>query len=460
MSLVNDLLIELDRQREPEGESPSATLRGLRPNRRSGCSRRRGWLASGATLIACVAFVGAGLAGVFASPTPTSPPAVAARPLASTSDPDPALALGDAIAPDTLERAQFARVVRPPSIRSVTIERRAGATRLRIDGEAGLLHRIRPDSAADAIELIFAEAGLGTALAPLDLIDTPIRTLSTERLGDGLHLRLDLEPGTRVQRQSLESAEGTLVLLDLRAPRDAAEPTTRLDREDEPIAAAEPRAPASSQVASRSLEIAPSGADRLRRDREESWRRAQTEVELARNAARAGDLQIAGERYQAALTLEPDHREALAEWAQLLVESGRVEDAIGWVARAREGAADPQLTVLHARLVGSAGRIDEAIRILERSGATLTQAPEVHALTAAFLQRAGRHDEAIARYEAIVRRYPGESRWWLGLGISLDAVARHVEALDVYRIAMQIGTLSRPSQKWVSSRVETLDAEG
>ena len=112
--------------------------------------------------------------------------------------------------------------------------------------------------------------------------------------------------------------------------------------------------------------------------------------------------------------------------------------------------------MLHAHLLESSQRRDQAIELLDRAGFSLTEAPDVHALAAAYLQRAGQHELAIDRYETIVRRYPQKSQWWMGLGISLEARKRNAEAVDVYRIAMQIGDLPRPTRQWLSGRVEAL----
>jgi len=176
---------------------------------------------------------------------------------------------------------------------------------------------------------------------------------------------------------------------------------------------------------------------------------------------REGNLEEADRRYAAARELNPDHRDATIEHASLLADTGRLSQAIESVRRARQTAKkDASLAMLHARLFERAGHIEDAILLLDRSGLTLTQAPEVFALAAAYLQKNGRHEEAIRRYETIVRRYPGESSWWMGLGISLEAQKREAEALDVYRIAIQTGDLSQPSRRWVAARVDAISEEG
>ena len=86
----------------------------------------------------------------------------------------------------------------------------------------------------------------------------------------------------------------------------------------------------------------------------------------------------------------------------------------------------------------------------------MTVAPDVHALAAAYEQRAGNHAAAIERYERILHRFPEEPRGWMGLGISLESVDRPREARDVYRIALQVGELPRSSRQWVMGRLSAL----
>ncbi len=453
MSLVNDLLIELDRQNEEEGHAPSAFMRDLKPRDRDRKSVARR-IAYGLALAACLLFVGLGVSQIATIPGDEPAAAlapVAARPIASPPPP----ATPEAIpAPAPIPQI----VERPPAIRSVSLERRARSTRVRIEGDRSLVHRLHQAPSGRSLELVFEGATLTRDLGALDLVDTPIRSVAVEPGAGALSLRLDLDAGTRVQSQFLDAASGTTIFLDLHAApesavveRSAAAPTSpapppdRLEPETRPGAA---------------VAIGPSIEELARREKIAARQAAREALAKARAAAKQGDDARANQLYRAAVELGPTDRDALVEWAALLARSGQPDQAVELTQRAlRKAPNDVRLTMLHARLLDDAGEAEEAIAVLDRSRATLTQAPELHALAAALLQRAGRHPEAIERYDAIVRRYPDDARNWLGLAISLDAESRSAEALDVYRIAMQIGTLSRPSRAWVTSRIEALDTD-
>ena len=209
------------------------------------------------------------------------------------------------------------------------------------------------------------------------------------------------------------------------------------------------------------LVIERSAADRARTSREQTQRRAEESIRTAHIAHSGGDLARAVSDYMRALDIVPGHRRAIFEVSPLLVELGRLDDAIALVRAAREGAGgEAGLTMLHAQLVARQGDVAGAIKVLERGAASPADAPEIHALAAAYLQQTGEHALAIDRYETLLRHHPERSRWWMGLGISFEAAGRHTDALDVYRIAMQVGQLSAQSRRWVAARVQALSEEG
>ena len=135
----------------------------------------------------------------------------------------------------------------------------------------------------------------------------------------------------------------------------------------------------------------------------------------------------------------------------------RLPEALDFIRKARRTEpTESGFAMLEARLVAGTGDFDAAIRILDEAGFDPTLAPEVHALASAYLQRTGRHERAIERYETILRRHPTESRWWMGLGISLEAMNQKTEALNAYRVAMRAGNLPGRSRHWVSARIADL----
>ncbi|MCR9093940.1 MAG: tetratricopeptide repeat protein [bacterium] len=483
MSLINDLILGFEERPGPYGRDDVARGLSARERVRERRRSRRGkWWATGITL----SFIGVSLFWILDAPKTARPPAVAARPAPAVATTGPASEVEqsrqpaseaiprppDAAAGDvaTTGAVEGTRIERPVRLRAMALERDAGRVLVRISTDGRTRHLTRRIDEANRLAIVLERTRLGSWRPELDLVDTPIRAVSTAQRDDSLHLAFELDPGTHVRTQSLESESGSTLLLDLAA--------STTDATEVELGAEEPAGGPKSRIAAplryvtdstgsalspkreATMEIEPSFAERARRRQAEARALAAEATLAARRARDGGDLEQAEGHFREALAHDETHDAALVEWATLLRDSGRIEEAIALAARAHGTRGDePEIAMLLARLLDDGGHPDEALRVLESATTSVTEAPELHALAAAILQRAGRHEDAVVRYEAIVRRYPGESKWWLGLGISLDALTRRAEAADVYRIAMQLGTLPRASRQWAAARIERLDAE-
>jgi MSHA biogenesis protein MshN len=82
--------------------------------------------------------------------------------------------------------------------------------------------------------------------------------------------------------------------------------------------------------------------------------------------------------------------------------------------------------------------------------------PDYHGFYAALLQRAQRHDEAVAQYVIALRGDPAMPTWLVGIGISLQALNRPPEALAAFQRARDGGRLSASLQDFVNGRIEQL----
>ncbi len=488
MSLVNDLLIELDRQKAEEANDRSFFLDGMRPGPRQAKASTR--LASTLAILTTLLFIGAGLAfvafdlhtranpslearaSVSAAPrpdlaplepipahaiekAPTDPtplPSVAPSTVATTSTPAPASTLG----PTTR------RIERVTRLSTIALEPRARFTRLRLGGDAGLSAVVDQSVSGRRLIIHLPKTRFEAPLEGLDLDRTLVAAFTTRDADDGVSFELELDRAVRVRTQERTTADAAMILIDLTPaqadssndplasrPSDAGRSTARLEEAQVPT-------PTSGQAG-----IERSASDRLRRDRERSRAQADESLTQARLALQEGRAEDVDRLTLEALAHLPDHREAVIARAEFLASLERGDEALALVHEARRASrTDPALTMLHARLLEANGRRDDAIRVLSQSGLDVARAPELHAMAAVLLQRDAAHNEAIERFEAIVRRHPGEARWWMGLGISLEAMSRTQEAIDVYRIAMDLGELGRSSREWVSARISNLENEG
>jgi len=505
MSLVNDLLIEVDRQRDEMRGEKLSSLGRMSPRLRRK-KRRVEWapfflIAGAMALFTAAAMIWGTRVEGLSSNTPNfiELAAVSARrpysiATAGTTGPqksesssatvrlnemDPSIRIARESAPRRVHERQTA-------IESITISHDVRTTRIRMTADESAAYRIDASSDPLEIEIILESAAMGAPIADLDMMGTPIRSIQAHNDNDNGNLRLELalDRKVRIQSQWMWQDLGAVLVIDLH-DSGSAEPaltnppshSSRTDRMDAltmptssgPLSRAEINN-ADDQTISTSLQnansnkrlhITRSEEDRRRHDRETLRIRARESLEAARFARANGKTTDADDLYQSAIRALPGYRDAILEWASLLAETDRTGQAVSLIRDARRKApTDIGLTMLHATLIADSGDLDTAVEILDLAGHSLTQAPDVHALAAALLQQDGEHELAIERYETVLRRYPSKSRWWMGLGISLEATDQNAEALDVYRIAMQLGELPGKTRRWVSNRVTALSDEG
>jgi cellulose synthase operon protein C len=235
------------------------------------------------------------------------------------------------------------------------------------------------------------------------------------------------------------------------------------------------------QVAQRNLEIAyfhtgyydrrvPELKDRLRAtpdDRASRW-------ELARTFAHLGQTADAVAAFTALLQHHPDDLGALVQLGLAEKTSGRFEQALEWLERAR--AIDPTSSVVHfyiGEILYNRGLNDEALSALKRAIELNPENPDALYLMGFVLGDMGRHEEAQAvtkraiklnptlsraqtnlsldqyrsdRYEAMVsgrQEKPeiveGQQLAHFNLGLAFRQKGYYAEALREYRLAMDRG---------------------
>ena len=461
MSLINDLFLEVDRRERAQTTPGLSPLRARPPRKRRGPKRDRGdWLRPAVALVAvgsiCVAAVRleeSEVEVVDLRPVPTAEENASVRPAVSAEQPPaparatlaPALATPDA--PAALTRNRIHRLSTEPLPRGV---------RLRVEADRVVAHQLHRGAGSSSLEIVLEQTRMDEPMGPLELTGTPIEAFQVRTAGTRLHLHLDLREVRKIEERWSQAGDRAAFLVDLeRAP--LAERGTAA----EPEARKPPGVDAPEIATAPALEIQPSASDRRRREDERRRAAARKQLQAARLARDHGDLDRAIARYRDALALAPGRSEAGAELVDALLKAHRIEDAMAVVESAREARpADPGWAMLHAKVLAQRGDHDAAVALLDAAGKELQEAPELHALAAAYAQRAGDHESARDRYEVLLRYYPGRAALWMGLGISLEALARPSEAADVYRIAIEMGGLPSSSRAWVTARVASLREEG
>jgi MSHA biogenesis protein MshN len=159
-------------------------------------------------------------------------------------------------------------------------------------------------------------------------------------------------------------------------------------------------------------------------------------VELL-NQGRRDEAQV---KLRAALQKNPAHAGARELLAGILFSSGHAAQAHRLLQRGIEISPDNErLAVVQARLEVDQGRDQEAVAGLEKVVKRVPRAADASGFLAALYQRQNRHKEAVRAYRQALAVQPDNSRWWLGLAISLQAGDDASSAAIAYRRALDAG---------------------
>jgi len=171
--------------------------------------------------------------------------------------------------------------------------------------------------------------------------------------------------------------------------------------------------------------------------------RAETEYRKAIAAVNQGRIEEALESLRNSLRQDGLHSASRQLLVKLLLEAKRPDEAIQALHDGLQGQpAQTGWAMSLARLQVDRGDLAGAWQTLDYSLPAAVGNADYQGFAAHVLQRLGRNKEASERYQAASRLSPADGRWWLGLGLVLDAEGRSAEAREAYLRARQSGNLS------------------
>lgn len=180
----------------------------------------------------------------------------------------------------------------------------------------------------------------------------------------------------------------------------------------------------------------------------------------ARQALLAGDGERAIAQLEDLNRRQPDNREALRWLARAWLSAGRHERLIAELpAQLQRFPTDSELRVLLARAQLQSGDGAAAVASLAERLPPLASDPAYHALLAASYQQTGQWRESAQLYRNLVLLRPTHGAWQLGLGIALEQLGERAAAAQHYRQALQGQGLDEDSRRYARERAQASGGE-
>jgi MSHA biogenesis protein MshN len=171
--------------------------------------------------------------------------------------------------------------------------------------------------------------------------------------------------------------------------------------------------------------------------------RAELDYRKAETAASEGRVAESVELLKTALKIEPAHIQARQALIRLLLEARKQEDAMHVLNEGLE-LMPSQIgwAVSLARLQMEHGELAAADRTLIHSQPFAENNAEYAGFQGHLKTRLGENRQAAEYYLRASRIAPREGRWWLGLGLALEADGRIPESKEAFRRSSASGNLT------------------
>lgn len=183
--------------------------------------------------------------------------------------------------------------------------------------------------------------------------------------------------------------------------------------------------------------------------------KAESEYRRAADLLQKGRMADAEKHLKLALGADATYTPARELRAGLMLQQGHWREAQELLEQGIDAVPGHYpFAQLLARVHVEHGADHKALAVMEASRRAGAENPEYMAFLAALYQRAGKHAEAVKTYGEAVKLNPQEGRWWLGMGISLEAVQERDAAGAAYQRAINSGVLDDKLLRYARQRLE------
>ncbi len=494
MSVINQMLKDLERRKADAGASGDAVLHGLHGADAASRGPRFGPIAAialGLPLLAVAGWYGwqqlkqttphrRVAAAVPAEPA-AKPPArpqpaalVAAKTPVAKAPPAPAAV----VTPQPVPPPAPVVAAEPPArVAAIEVAHTSRRTRITFNLNRKAGFAVQHDAKRGRLELDLSDTRLATALPELADDQRMFHAVYADEVDGTLKVSFELAPKVRIQSYALaaDDAHPERVVLELyppRAPAPAAKPAPKPQPlpKAKPAVAAKPAtpAPAPKPVIRKSAPgeslpaAAPADEGQASVNKHElpltPAQKAQASYQRAMALLQDGNTTAAEQALRDALIDDPAHRASREALATLLSRAGgRAEARQVLASGVAANPHDSRLAELYAHMLVEDNDIAQAADVLAAALPSAARNPQYHAFLAALDQRLERHAEAVKGYRRALAVRPQQGVWWMGLGISLRALGRNQEAAAAFRRALLARDVGGNVRAYVEGQLRQLE---
>jgi MSHA biogenesis protein MshN len=194
-----------------------------------------------------------------------------------------------------------------------------------------------------------------------------------------------------------------------------------------------------------------------RRPKDPARERADAEFRRAVQLVNQGRMAEGMDGLRKSLQIDPGYETARQTLVALLLEAKRLDEASAVLqVGVALNPANTGFAMLLARVQVERGDVPGALALLQNHAPADGANADYHGFTAALYQRLGQHEQAVGQYQAALQLVPSVGVWWIGMGISQEALDQPKAALVSFQRAKATGTLAPDLLDFADQRVKLL----
>lgn len=183
-------------------------------------------------------------------------------------------------------------------------------------------------------------------------------------------------------------------------------------------------------------------------------------LQRAREALAAQRYAEAISELQALHQRQPGDHNVTRWLARAYLAAGQLEPLLAWLpGQLQAQPGDTELRLLLARAQLQQGQPAVALATLQEQAPSLDSDPAYHAVLAAAQQQAGQWAQSAATYQALLARRGSQGAWHLGLALALERLQQAEQARLHYQRALQDSALEPATRDYIAARLRALGGQ-